>query len=652
MGLRDRIADRDMNRVRTGCLTCRARRVKCDNSDIICNNCIRVGEPCIRPDKEISTPSIASIQSAIKRRRVPQSCTCCRSAKRKCTGEKPCQRCEKLGLECDFAEFEFPELTGESWAVGNLFRLATIRPLVNIFFADVYTLRSFGFIHKPTFLQRLEQLDQLDSEMQVLLMAICSLATKVDFNNDRAAWEQGNAWAKFAQQAVTSSFDRISVHSLTVVVLLHEHEARVGNYGNGFVLSGVAARLLQALQINLEFDFDIACIESKMTPTEKELRRRLMWACFLMDSFISSGTRQLQLIHQRDIEIQLPCLEDQFLFGKAVATELLEPGAVLGFIDRDIFPTPFQNLGLSAYLVRLISLRLQVLQYVKEYGNDTPPWSPASQFVAIENQLRTWKASLPEEFAYNANIIYIRKEQNLLSTLLFLHALYHQCFCDLYRIIMPALEFPSATNTNFQGTIPENFLSDLQRSCFQHACAMSEVFKESLSHKPEAFKEPCASILAHEATRVQVLYAIRSVGDSERDALIEQIVPIIQINVEFLSEMQQRFPTHSRLFSSMSKIIRKTGMPIDFNFTPTRSHSPSDTSDSNGLLPPPQTSPEYRMHPLSTFSFVRQGISEKHAPETSKWTTTPGRSSLTDEDDLFSSFITSDFEAWLMGEPL
>ena len=647
-----------MSRVRTGCLTCRARKIKCDDSGPFCNNCKRLGDDCIRSSNKNNSGSnpaftpLEVIQAGLKRKRIAQSCTQCRNAKRKCSGGLPCERCVKLNFTCDFNEYESTasatQITTTS-AVGELFRHATLRPLIEIFFADVYPLRCLGFIHKPTFMQNVVEADKQDPKMQVLLMAVCALSTTIDYKSNPAAWESGIAWAKVAQNSITANLNQISIHSLMVVVLLHEHEARVGNYASSFILSGIAARLLQALQINLEFDFDITCMESKMSPTDKELRRRLMWACFLQDSLICSGTSQLQLVDERDIKIQLPCHEGQFLFGQAVATELLEPGKVLEFIDADtLLCMPATNLGHRAYLIRIMSLRLAVLRHLKQHVEELP-WDPSSRFAAIERDLRMWKASLPPELALNSNIIYIRKEQHVLSTLFFLHGLYHQCFCDLYRIIMPGLAFHDVPSNQFEIQAPPNYIPDLQRSCFEHACAMTDILKEALLHKSEALREPTSAILAHEAARIQALYVTRYTTDSERDTLVRQITPMIHTNVEYLSEMEQRFPTCSRLFVSMQRIIQKSGLPVNINFSNITTRSSSESVETILNQSPPQASPEYRMHPLSTFSNVRQVVSEKHAPETSKWI---GSSSLSVDDTFISSTFTSDFEAWLMRDPI
>ena len=148
-------------------------------------------------------------------------------------------------------------------------------------------------------------------------------------------------------------------------VLLHDYNLRVGNYTAAFMLSGITARMVQALQINLEFSTDIMC--SELTPaldaTTKESRRRLMWSCFIMDSWVGSGVFQLTLLDESDIKIQLPCNERCFLQQIPCITETMANGQVLTFLSEETRPAnAAANMGLVAYFIRISELRKKILK--------------------------------------------------------------------------------------------------------------------------------------------------------------------------------------------------------------------------------------------------------------------------------------------------
>lgn len=154
---------------------------------------------------------------------------------------------------------------------------------------------------------------------------------------------------------------------MQAAVLLHDYQLRVGNYLAAFMLSGIAARMVQVLQINLEFSTDILC--SRSTPpidaTMRESRRRLMWSCFTMDSWVGSGVDQLTLLDERDIKVQLPCNERCFLQQIPCITETMANGQVLRFLPKESIPAnPTDNMGLVAYFIRISELRKKVLRYV------------------------------------------------------------------------------------------------------------------------------------------------------------------------------------------------------------------------------------------------------------------------------------------------
>lgn len=133
------------------------------------------------------------------------------------------------------------------------------------------------------------------------------------------------------------------------------------------MLSGLITRMTQALQINLEYNTDLLCqnLDSGLTATEKESRRRLMWSCYVMDSLVGSGVDQLTLVDEKDMKIQLPCNERNFTQQIPCLTETLEAGNWLKFIGEDVdTKTLLPNMGMMAYFARHISVRKKVLRFI------------------------------------------------------------------------------------------------------------------------------------------------------------------------------------------------------------------------------------------------------------------------------------------------
>lgn len=140
----------------------------------------------------------------------------------------------------------------------------------------------------------------------------------------------------------------------------------MGEYSQALMLSGLAVRMAHALRINTEYSSDIMCTESDSAApsvASRESRRRLMWACYVLDAWTGGGLDQLTLLSENDIKIQLPCNERNFGLRIASVTETLGLGHVLQFLPPAIVPRrPAANMGIMAYYIRVVTLWKRVVR--------------------------------------------------------------------------------------------------------------------------------------------------------------------------------------------------------------------------------------------------------------------------------------------------
>ena len=84
-------------RSRSGCQTCLARHVKCDERSGGCANCERLALSC----SNLADQAITQVQPSAKR--TYRSCSSCRASKAKCSGNRPaCSRCQRKRLKCTY----------------------------------------------------------------------------------------------------------------------------------------------------------------------------------------------------------------------------------------------------------------------------------------------------------------------------------------------------------------------------------------------------------------------------------------------------------------------------------------------------------------------------------------------------------------------
>ncbi|KAK3060418.1 hypothetical protein LTR53_020121, partial [Teratosphaeriaceae sp. CCFEE 6253] len=104
----------------------------------------------------------------------------------------------------------------------------------------------------------------------------------------------------------------------------------------------MAQRMAYALQLHNDLDHDPKIRrnsegksgEGDLTFTDREIRRRTMWSCFLMDRFTSSGTDRPIFVAEQYIRAQLPIREDYYAMEVTGPTEDLE-GKVPNPVEPD-----------------------------------------------------------------------------------------------------------------------------------------------------------------------------------------------------------------------------------------------------------------------------------------------------------------------------
>ncbi|CAK7199021.1 hypothetical protein SEUCBS139899_001689 [Sporothrix eucalyptigena] len=96
-----------VNRRRTGCRTCRQRKVKCDEDRPLCAQCRRGGRVCEWPQLNEER------RARLPKRPNSTACVMCREKKLKCIGDLSvaCHRCASLGIACVRQQVGLPGLS-------------------------------------------------------------------------------------------------------------------------------------------------------------------------------------------------------------------------------------------------------------------------------------------------------------------------------------------------------------------------------------------------------------------------------------------------------------------------------------------------------------------------------------------------------------
>lgn len=507
-----------------------------------------------------------------------------------------------------------------------------VRLLVERYFQHVHPLRCFAFIHKPTFLDKLDDLMASADVDTPLLQIVCALGAQfyaLEYSDtvqslpSSVALDAGSQWAGHALRTVTNDLNTISVEYLMAFQLLYDYALRKGNFAQAFMLSSMMTRIAQALQINLEYSTDVLnkLPDTRLSVTARESRRRLMWSCWATDALCGSGVDQLTLIKDYDVKIQLPTREREFILGLPQVTVTLG-GSALPFLDTDIIPTDSKScIGIAAYFIQHIEVRKRVLKYIKHLDKAQQPWHPNSEFALLDTELKSWYDALPDNIRFNSTTVYMRKETNQLGALCLLHCAYQQTLCDLYRLGAPTLyklksafTFPPEQNL---------FLKQLQWSLFKAARGLATVMAEGERHGSAILADTWFPTIAYDSNRIMLYYLTNLLEPHEPQAedLIMKTIPHLQSNVRVLRVLRATNLIADGLHRAADAMLRKVG--VDSGSIRLRANvvledpylSALSLEEASETAIPLQSAPDYVLNPLSIYRMARNQIPERHAAE-------------------------------------
>lgn len=202
----------------------------------------------------------------------------------------------------------------------------------------------------------------------------------------------------------------------------------------------------------------------KVTPAEREGRRRLFWSCYLMDRFAATGSKRPSLVSDESIVLRLPSWQ-------------LHPGAML--LEGDYFPNG-QNLqymggsgkggqgsmGMLIGIARILGITNRYLAAGGVKGDSHFPWHSLSNLSKIRQELDIWASETQDTFT-SIEALFGQPD----STILVLSKLvYHLIHCLIYRPFLPVdLAELSGTSQHQPWQIEATNL------CFLHANAIAEL---------------------------------------------------------------------------------------------------------------------------------------------------------------------------------
>lgn len=402
--------------------------------------------------------------------------------------------------------------------------------LSEVFFENLYG-QAYHVLHKPSFMRKLES----DQVPPVLILAICAISARFSTHpqlNTTPNFLRGEEWASEARDIVMRRYEWPNITILTCLLVLGLHEFGTCQGGRSWSFGGMAIRMAFALQLHKDLDYDPLQRNGtvELSFVDREVRRRTMWACFLMDRFNSSGTDRPTFMKGSFLKIQLPIKEKLFEMDMPGPTEDLR-----GNVPHPVSPGVGQlsdakeNMGVAAYMVKCIALWGRIINYLNLGGNEKDEhsmWHPDSTYTDLMKQAEAFTNELPEPLQYNVDNLTCHDTERLASQYLFLHISIQQNVLFMNRFAVP-----SAPGGRLPKDVPKEFAKTAGKKAFEAANKISDILRDAESYFVTA---PFTGYCAYFSSTVHV-FGVFSNNPSMEEASKRNLAT----NVKYLSKMKK-----------------------------------------------------------------------------------------------------------------
>lgn len=581
-------AGKDRKRLPLACIACRRKKIRCSGEKPACKHCIKSRIPCVykvtarkaapRTDymamldkrlKRMEDRVIRIIPKEVDRPNVARAVVKPTATTYAAMLSKKRSAAEAFGSSLDKWIAASPSSKDQSHlpkldsndaddeavllaeGAQSLPSLELQDHLIEVYFDYVYG-QCYYLLHKPSF----NRLRGLGKVPPILLLAICAISARFSAHpqlQTEPAFLRGEKWAAEAQRLALKRLDNPNVTTLTVFLLLGLHTFGTCQGGRSWMLGGIAHRMAYALQLHKELEYDpmSSKIDQRvpLSPVDREIRRRTMWACFMMDRFNSSSTERPMFAREQYMKIQLPVREDIFQMELPGQTQMLDgsiPEATsddveLGKLDSS------QNLGVAAFNVRAIALWGRLVQYWNLDGHEQEKdamWTPESVYSRLSSQIEAFEKSLPSTLRYSAVNLKAHANENLANQYLFLHIAYNQLVLFLHRYA-----FPSTWPHKVSPDMPAEFLTRARKTAVSAASAISHLVADAMSHRVVV---PFAGYSAYLSGAVLVHVVFSRSGQQE-----SRPKELLTNNIKYLTRLKKYWGMFYFLTESLKELYRQ-----------------------------------------------------------------------------------------------
>ncbi|KAI0267274.1 fungal-specific transcription factor domain-containing protein [Gloeopeniophorella convolvens] len=234
----------------------------------------------------------------------------------------------------------------------------------------------------------------------LLLLSMFSVAARYTAAEDddrppseSEMWPAGDVYLEEAKRLLNSSYSASRSATCQALLLMGYREIGIGAMAQAWLYVGMAIRMAQDLGIHKSADRWMHGGTSLFSPIELQERRRIWYACVIMDKYVSTYIGRPLSIYERDFDTELPSIDEPEELEDWQPTKRDRASHAYG-------PFPIHTLSCfnaSATLSIVLSKVIQAIYAVR------PGPSRHSESLRFEEALDKWYLDLPEHLRFDPN---------------------------------------------------------------------------------------------------------------------------------------------------------------------------------------------------------------------------------------------------------
>lgn len=246
----------------------------------------------------------------------------------------------------------------------------------------------------------------------VLLLSMFSLAAR--YSNlppdpeDGDYWSSGTGFAEQAKKVLDYDYGSSKLVTVQALLLMSYREIGAGGMSSSWILVGMAAKMAQDLGLFRDVEKWFLPVH-KFSHEEKQSRKRVWWACVILDRYTASYIGRPGTIHERDYDVTFPSEDepDEHEQWRPIRPDGTDYSVAPKFPqedDRSILPryTPvkahtmscFSAAGALAVLINRIIANIYAIR-TRVLGQ-----SSETLLTLLDQSLASWYIGLPPHLVY------------------------------------------------------------------------------------------------------------------------------------------------------------------------------------------------------------------------------------------------------------